>query len=68
MGQSGQGLSQDLETGCPKLAIVLFFKEDRNIYSDCTTINMYLLTEIRYNILKLCHGNCIVVEKLQLHA
>ena len=34
-----QGLSQDLETGCPKLAIVKFlgvqtFKGDHNIYTD----------------------------------
>ena len=69
-----QDLSQDLETGCPKFVVakslgVLFFKRDHNIlWLLVTTINMYLLIEIRYNIPIQCHGNHIEVEKLQLYA
>ena len=54
-----QGLSQDLETGRPKLAIVkvfgfLFFKRDHN--TQITTIKMYFLIEIRYDILWIYSG------------
>ena len=55
--------SQDLETGCPKLAIVKFFPR-RPQYPQITTINMYLIIEIRPSILIKCHGNYIEVEKL----
>ena len=66
-----QGLSQDLETGCPKFVIakflgILFFKGDHNIL--VTTINMYLIIEIRHNILRQCHGNHTEVENFQLYA
>ena len=58
-----QGFSQDLETGCPKLAIltflgILIFKGDHNI-PKYTTINIYLPIEIRYNIPLQCHGKYI---------
>ena len=35
-----QGLSQDLETGCPKLEIVKFLGV---LFTQITTTNMYLL-------------------------
>ena len=50
-----QWLSKDLETGCPDLAIVkypghqLFHRKTK--YIQITIINMYLLTQKRYNIL-----------------
>ena len=58
------GLTQHLETGCPKLAIVKFlgiqlFKGNHNI----TAINMYLEFLIRYNIHLQCHWNCTEVKK-----
>ena len=58
-------LSQELETGCPKLAIVtfwgvLFFKGDRGRqYTQIKTKIMYLLIEIRHTILLQCDGNYI---------
>ena len=56
-----QGLSQDSEMGCPKLAIVKFwviiiFKGVHTQYKTCiactyiSTVNMYLLIEIKHNI------------------
>ena len=50
MKGSGQGLSQDLETGCQKLAIVKFlgvqiFKGDHNIL--ISTSNMYEFIKIK---------------------
>ena len=54
-----QGLSQDLETGCSKLAIVNFwgilcFKAGYNIHRlQVTSINMYLVIETRHDILSI---------------
>ena len=50
-----QGLSQDFETGCLKLAVVKFwgvqiFKGDYNIL-------MYKFIKIRHDIIEQCHGN-----------
>ena len=66
---SSQDLSRDLETGCPKFTIVTFlgilsFKGDNN-YTEITTINMYLLIEIRHNIITQNHRNHIEMEKPQ---
>ena len=66
---SGAGLSQDLETGCPKLPIVkfvwvLFFKGDPNIHRiqlQC----LYLPIKIRHSILIQCHENYIGVKKIK---
>ena len=57
---SNQGLSQDLETGYPKFAFVIFwgillFKGGPQ-YTQVTTINMYLLIYIRHNNLIQYHG------------
>ena len=62
-----QCLCQDLVTGCQNLAnvkllAILFFKGDYGILSVITTINIYLLIEIRHNILIQCHRNFIEVE------
>ena len=51
------GLSQDLETGCPKLAVanffgILFFKGDHNILR----LHVHLLTKIRHNNLLHYYG------------
>ena len=62
-----QGLSQDLESGCPKSTIVkfggvLFFKGGHNILRLITTINIYLLIEIgHYNLIQ-CHGDFVEVK------
>ena len=63
-----QGLIHDLETGCPKLAIVecwgvLF--SGRSQYTEIITINMCLLIEIMHTILIQCQGKQIKVKKLQ---
>ena len=63
-----QGLSQDLETGCPKLAVVKFlgvqiFKGDRN-YTQISTINMYKFIKISHYILIQCHGNYVEMKKI----
>ena len=63
------GLSQDLETGCPKLIIVkfwgvLFFKGGHNVLR-LPPLNIYFLIEIRHNILIQCHRDCTEVEKIQ---
>ena len=61
-----QCLSQDLETGCPKLSSVTFLGDPvvqgRPQHIQNTTINMYLLIEIRCNILIQSHGNYIKVK------
>ena len=61
-----QCLSQDLETGCLKLAVVKFlgvqiFKGDHNIL--ISTINMYKFIRIRHDIIKQCHGNYKAMKK-----
>ena len=63
-----EGLSQDLETGCPRLATIkyvgyLFFKEGANINTQIITINMYLLIKIRHDILKQYHKNYTEVKQ-----
>ena len=64
-----QGLSQNLETGCLKLAGKILghhiFQQIPQ-YAQITTIDMYLLIEIMHDIPVQCHGNYIEVEKLQL--
>ena len=57
-----QCLSQDLETGCLKLAVakllgVQIFK------GHITTINMYKFIKIRHVIIKQCHGNYKEMKK-----
>ena len=64
---TGQDLSYDLETGCPKLAIsnvkgVPFFLVEAQ-YTQISTINMHKMIEIRHTILIQCHGNYIVMTK-----
>ena len=61
-----QGLSQDLETGCPKLSTVrflgvLFIKGDHNklIFIAEIWIQPIYLIEIRHNIVIQCQGICI---------
>ena len=44
-------LSQDLETGCPKYAIVKDVSRETTIYLYYYHENMYLLIEIRHSIL-----------------
>ena len=51
-----QGLSQDLETGCPILAIEKF------LGVQILTINMYTFIKIRHSILILCHGNYMEIK------
>ena len=57
------GVSQDLETTCPKLAIVVFgrpiFSREATMNSDFNLKNMHLLIEIRHNNLIPCQRNCI---------
>ena len=70
---SGKGLRQDFETGCPKLAIVNFFValffRGRPQCTLITSINMYLIIEMRHDILiQQCHGNYIEEEKLKVNA
>ena len=54
-------ISQDLETGCPKLAIVEFlgvqnfYREPQ--YTKISTKNMHRFMNIRHDILKYSHGN-----------
>ena len=63
-----QGLSQALETGCLKLAIVKFwgvqiFKGDHNKLM-ISTINMYEFIKIMHDILIQCHGNCMEMKNV----
>ena len=61
-----QGLSQDLETGCPKLAFLKFLGvQGGPQYTKISTINMYKFIKIRHDIdiLIQCHGNHIEVKK-----
>ena len=62
-----QGLSQELETGCLKLATVNFlgvhnFKGDHNILI-ISTINMHKSIKIRHDILIQCHGNYMEIKE-----
>ena len=66
-----QGLSQDLETGCPKLAIakilgVLFSKGDHNIL-EVYSYKYVLLNEIKHYVHIQCHVNYIKVKNIQLY-
>ena len=66
-GYLKQGLSQDLETGCLKLAIVKLlgvqiFKGGTQ-YTQISTINMYKFIKIRHDILIQCHGNYMEIRK-----
>ena len=65
---SGQGISQDLETGCPKLGFVKknwasYFSRKATVYSD-SNHKLGLTNEIRHTILIQCHVNYTEVEKL----
>ena len=66
-----QNLSQDLETGCPKLAIVKFWGilfQGRPQSTQITIINMHLLIEIGHNSVIQRHGYYIKLENFQLYA
>ena len=56
------GLSQDLETGCPKLAIVKYLGLQ---YTRISTINMYKFIKTRHDILIQCDGNCMEMKKIK---
>ena len=62
----------DLEAGWPKLdAIVKYLCpifQGKPQLTEITTINMYLLIEIRHNILIQCTGIYIEVKKIQSYA
>ena len=62
-----QGLSQDLETGCLKLAIVKLLGVQNfkggGLYTLISTINMYKLIKIRHDILIQCHVNYAMMKK-----
>ena len=60
-----EGLSQDLETGCLKFAIVKKFWASKGglQYTQISTINMYEFIRIRHNILIKCHGNYMEMKK-----
>ena len=67
------GLSQDLETGCLKLAIVKFlgvqiFSPGVPQYYQISTINMYKFIKIRHDIHIECHGNYMEMKKVKFHA
>ena len=57
----GQCLSQDLETGCLKLAVVKFWVSKLlrgiTIYSYFNHKHIYKFIKIRHGIIKQCHGN-----------
>ena len=61
--------SQDIETGCLKLAVVKFwgvqiFKGDQNILIfQPYGISMYKFIKIRHDIIKQCHGNYKEMKK-----
>ena len=60
-----QCLSQDLETGCLKLAVVKFRPNfyGGSQYTHISTINMYKFIKIRHDIIKQCHGNYKEMKK-----
>ena len=60
-GRPKQCLSQDLETGCLKLAVVKFL--GAQIFTHISTINMYKFIKIRHDIIKLCHGKYKEMKK-----
>ena len=41
----------------------VFFYQGRPQYTQISTLNMYLIIEIRYTILIICHGNYIKVKR-----
>ena len=57
-----QGLSQELETVCLKLAMVKFLGV-HNIYTQISTINMYIFIKIVHDILIRGHGNYMMKKK-----
>ena len=62
-----QGLSQDKETGCLKLAIIKFFQAscysmETTIYTDYNPKQIYLFFEKMHDDFIQCHENCIEVE------
>ena len=61
-----QCLSQDLETGCLKLAVVKFWGAQifKGItISHISTVNMYQFIKIRHDIINQCHGNYKEMKK-----
>ena len=62
-----QGLSQDLETGCPKLVDCKIFGRPNFIggtqYTQISTINRYRFIKIRHDILIQCHVNYTEMKK-----
>ena len=65
-----QCLSQDLETGCLKLAVVKFlgvqFFIGGSQYTYISTINICKFIKIRNDVIKQCCGNCKEIKKIQL--
>ena len=64
----GQCLSQDLETGCLKLAVVKFLGvqilRGITIYSYFNHKPVFInISKIRHNIIKQCHGNYQELKK-----
>ena len=63
-----KGLSQDLETGCLKLAVVNFWGVHIFLggsqYTHISTINMYKFIKIRHDIIKQCQGNYKEMKKI----
>ena len=59
-----QGLSQDLETGCLKLAIMKGGQQ----YTQISTINIYKFIKIMHDILKQCHGNHMEIKIFNLYS
>ena len=61
-----QGLSHDLETGYPQLAIVIFWGVllfyGRQHYTQITTMHMHFLIRIKHNNHIQYHGNYIEVK------
>ena len=66
------GLSQDLETGCLKLAIVKFWGvhifRGTPIFSDFNHKHVHKFIKIRHDILIEYHGNYMEMKKVKLHA
>ena len=67
LATASQCLSQGLETGCLKLAVVKFLGRPNiqggSQYTPISTINMYKFIKIRHDIIKQCHGNYQEMKK-----
>ena len=65
-----QDLSQDLENGCPKLAIVLgvLFPREATLQFSDKTMNICLLNEIKHYVHVQCHLNYIEMKRNSFNA